>query len=341
MKFIKQKTSLMSIQVEFFQKIKERLPDNLSLVNEVAELMDVSNDSAYRRIRGETELTLEEIGILSQRFKVSVDSIIESTSNTVNFHYKPITESDFSYVNYMESVLKALSDVEKQKEKEIIYISNDIPFFHIFNIPEVAAFKAFVWQKTVLDYKGMSEKKFALGEVDDQLRAVSRGLRDTYNKIPSVEIFHPGTIDVTLAQIEYYSVAGLFENWKDAIMICDKLHELVNHLENQAKMGHKFHPKQDLPEVVENNYTLYFNDVLYIEDRVLVKSGNMRAVYLINMTLNSLITNSTTFYDHMHITIQNLITKSSLISGVSDKERSRIFVNYRKKIDHLKDKINS
>jgi hypothetical protein len=331
----------MSIQVEFFQKIKERLPENLSLVNEVAELMEVSNDSAYRRIRGETELTFEEIKTLCKRFNISLDSVIGSTSSTVNFHYKPMNESEFSYVNYMETVLKALSDVEQEKDKEIIYISNDIPFFHTFNIPEVAAFKAFVWQKTVLDYEGMSEKKFELGQVDDQLRIVSRGLRDTYNKIPSIEIFHPGTIDVTLAQIEYYSIAGLFKNWKDAILICDKLHELVNHLESQAKMSHKFHPRQELPEVVENNYTLYYNDVLYIEDAVLVRAGNVKTVYLINMTLNSLITHSTKFYDNMHKTIQNLMTKSSLISGVSEKERSRIFVNYRKKIDHLKDKINS
>ena len=331
----------MSVQIDFFKTIKEQLPSNLSLVDEVADLMQISNDSAYRRIRGETELTFAEIKTLCNHFNISLDSIIGSTVNTVNFRYQPMDERNFSYVNYMETILDALKNIEKEKEKELIYIANDIPFFHAFHVPEVAAFKAFVWQKTVLGNNDMQGEKFELKDVDDRLRKISKGLREAYCKVPSIEIFHPGTIDVTLSQIEYYSIAGLFKNWKNAILICDKLHQLINHLEKQAEMSRKFHPKQELPDQLENNYSLYFNDVLYIEDAVLVKTGNQKSVYLINMTLNSLITHSHKFYDDFNTSIQNLLSKSSLISGTSEKERSRIFVNYRKKIDRLKDKINS
>lgn len=331
----------MSIQVNFFQQIKERLPKNVALVDEVAELMKISNDSAYRRIRGETELTFAEIKVLCNHFRISLDAIIESTSSSINFHYKPMNERNFSYVSYMESILDTMNSLLTKEETDFIFISNDIPFFHIFHIPEVAAFKSFVWQKTVLGYDEMRGKKFELSRPDEQLRNASIGLRDSYAKIPSTEIFHPGTFDVTLNQIEYYSVAGLFQNWKDAIMICDKLHELVDHLETQASLAHKFHPKQELPEIVNKNYNLYFNDVLYIEDAVLIKSGDLKTVYLINMTLNSLITHSNKFYDDFKTTVENLLAKSTLISGTSEKERSRVFMNYRKKIDKLKDKIMS
>lgn len=43
----------IELQQHFFDHIKERLPTHLSLVDEVAELLSISNDSAYRRIRGE------------------------------------------------------------------------------------------------------------------------------------------------------------------------------------------------------------------------------------------------------------------------------------------------
>ena len=331
----------MSIQINFFKEIKERLSDNVSLVDEVADLMGVSNDSAYRRIRGETELTFAEIKILSNHFRISLDGIIESTSSTVNFHFKSMSERNFSYVSYMESILDTMNNLVIEDESEFIFICNDIPFFHIFHIPEVAIFKSFVWQKTVLGYDEMKGKKFELSRPEESLRNASIGLRDIYAKIPSTEIFHPGTFDVTLNQIEYYSVAGLFQNWKDAILICDKLHELVNHLETQAVQAHKFHPKQELPEIVSKNYSLYFNDVLYIEDAVLINSAETKSVYLINMTLNSLITHSDKFYNHFKKNVENLLAKSTLISGTSEKETSRVFMNYRKKIDKLKDKIIS
>jgi hypothetical protein len=41
-------------QLQFFKHIKSILPAHLSLVDAVADVLEVSNDSAYRRIRGET-----------------------------------------------------------------------------------------------------------------------------------------------------------------------------------------------------------------------------------------------------------------------------------------------
>ena len=46
------------IQGNFFKQIKQNLPAHLSLADEVAELLNISQDSAYRRIRGEKSLAL-------------------------------------------------------------------------------------------------------------------------------------------------------------------------------------------------------------------------------------------------------------------------------------------
>jgi hypothetical protein len=44
--------TITCMQQLFFHHIKERMPDHLSLVDEVAELLNMSNDSAYRRFAG-------------------------------------------------------------------------------------------------------------------------------------------------------------------------------------------------------------------------------------------------------------------------------------------------
>ena len=53
--------STSELQIQIFQHIKAKLPSHISLVDELAQVMDVSTDSAYRRIRGEKPISLEEI----------------------------------------------------------------------------------------------------------------------------------------------------------------------------------------------------------------------------------------------------------------------------------------
>jgi transcriptional regulator with XRE-family HTH domain len=68
------------IQKELFRKIRRSIPDHLSLAEEISEKLGISTDSAYRRIRGEKLLTIEELYKLSYRYNISVDSLFNATS---------------------------------------------------------------------------------------------------------------------------------------------------------------------------------------------------------------------------------------------------------------------
>ena len=47
------------IQLVLFQKIRDQLSDHVSMVDEIADILGISNDSAYRRIRGEKTPLIE------------------------------------------------------------------------------------------------------------------------------------------------------------------------------------------------------------------------------------------------------------------------------------------
>jgi len=333
-----------NIQGAFFQQIKDQLADHISLVDELADTLEISNDSAYRRIRGETSLTFEEIGVLATKYGISLDGLTNSSSDLVAFRYKPLDEETFSFEDYMLSVLEDLQRIDAFEDKEMIYIANDIPFFQLFGIPEVASFKMFVWTKTILNYQEHQGKKFTLNfEFNDEVKETASKLVDIYSNIPSTEIFHAGTIESTLNQIEYYWVSGLFQDKKDALHLCDKLSELVSHMQVQAEIGVKFPYGKELPEGTRElragTYQLYYNEVLHTDNTVLVKMGDAKAVYLTNNGHNSLLTTNDHFYDNSYRSIQNLLSKSTLISGTSEKERNRIFMRYQQKIEELKSSI--
>ena len=49
------------IQPLLFQAIKSKLPADASVVDEIAGLLGISTDSVYRRMKGEKQITLDEI----------------------------------------------------------------------------------------------------------------------------------------------------------------------------------------------------------------------------------------------------------------------------------------
>jgi hypothetical protein len=51
------------IQKLFFESVRQRLPGNISLVHEISEVLGMSYDSAYRRMRGDKDLVDRRIKI--------------------------------------------------------------------------------------------------------------------------------------------------------------------------------------------------------------------------------------------------------------------------------------
>jgi len=64
------KKTIESAQTKLMQRLRDGLPENISFVDELADLLQVSTDSAYRRIRGETALSIEEIASICKKFKI-------------------------------------------------------------------------------------------------------------------------------------------------------------------------------------------------------------------------------------------------------------------------------
>lgn len=75
---------------QFIKRIKKVVPPNISLADEIAGVLEISNDSAYRRLRGETAITLDEAMTLCNHFKINLDASGSKTQGKVTFVYKSI-----------------------------------------------------------------------------------------------------------------------------------------------------------------------------------------------------------------------------------------------------------
>ncbi|HEY8970616.1 MAG TPA: helix-turn-helix transcriptional regulator [Puia sp.] len=153
-----------NVQISFFQHIKALLPPHLSPVDEIAELLNISNDSAYRRIRGEKPISFDELQKLCGHFKISLDQFLHLQSDSLVFTGRSVGQGAFDYEQYLTDVLRNVQLMNSFPSRELYYLNKDIPVFHYFLFPEMVAFKSFFWVKTILHYPQYANQTFRLDD---------------------------------------------------------------------------------------------------------------------------------------------------------------------------------
>jgi hypothetical protein len=330
---------VQTIQELFIQQIKDKLPPGQPLVDELAEMLNVSNDSAYRRIRGETQLAFDEIQTLAQKYGLSVDALFGSQNNAITFTYRALDQTNFGIAEYMQSILKDMQMIASFEDSQIIYAAKDIPIFHLFQVPEIAAFKTFLWMKTIAGFPQLADTKFDPAALaDEQMAAMGKELVNTYMQIPSIEIWNEETITSILSQIAYYHVSGHFASKELGFVMCDKLSELVGHLRAQATHGYKFHIGRE-PLGTEGNFKMYVNEIVLPENTIQVSMGGNRAVYISHNVMNYLATSNPGFCDTTASTQNNLLQRSTGISATGEKDRNIFFNKVEEKIDEVRSSL--
>ena len=324
-----------SAQSVFFQHIKALLPPHLSMVDEVAEILNISNDSAYRRIRGEKPIALEEIKKLCIHFKISLDQFLHLNSESVIFSGKLADPQNFNFELYLQDFLRQHEIINSFEQKELLILPKDIPVYHYYNFPELAAFKYFFWMKTILHYPDYSKTVFNSSVMAENLMKTGEKILATYNKIPSTEIWNVENINTTLRQIEYYKESNVFASKDDVLKIYDCLERVIDYVELQAEAGHKINqPGKGSQQGAPLN--LYINDFILGDNTYLPVVNGIKMVFLTHTHLNYMNTKDVAFAEYTYQHFQNILHKSTLISIVGEKERSRFFSRIRENIDARK-----
>lgn len=327
----------INYQQIFIEKIKKSMPNHLSLVDELAILLDISNDSAYRRIRGETLFNIEEIIKICQHFRIPLNFLEEINEENVSFKYQKLYPEESSFESYLNSLLEDLKKIRSFESRNIIYASKDIPVFHHFLFPELGNFKIFFWRKSVLNSEQLINEKFSIKNINPKYSVLGKEILQVYNQINSTEIWTEETFNSTLKQIEYFFDNGYFEEKKDAIFIAEQFAEMLIHIKYQAGVGSKFMPNEN----PTSDFQFYFSEVMIGNNNILVKLKDNTITYLSHNTLNYLMTNNADFCKETEQSIQNLIKKSSLISATGEKLRNQFFAKIQDAINALISKMNA
>lgn len=323
-----------TVQSQFIARLKEVMPQGIGLAEEIADILAVSIDSAYRRIRGETELTIAEIYKMTKKYAISVDDVFSNQSGTVTFAYTKLTDSVFNFEEYLTRILNHLKAVNKFESKKLYYVAEEIPIFYSFYSKKLTEFKLFYWQRSVLNIADFQQQKFEYGFVSQNLIDIAHQSYKEYLNIPSVEIWTAETVLTGLRQIKFYFDSGILTD-EQAEELLQEYKAMIEMVQKNAETGRK-----NISDKTES-YFLYNSEVVLGTNCIYVIMGESKYSYISFNSINSLTTNNPEFCDETEHWVRNLEKKSTLISGVSEKQRYQFFTRMYKSINEVIEKIKA
>jgi len=158
----------------------------------------------------------------------------------------------------------------------------------------------------------------------DVLAALAKQLTKEYAQLDSVELWNEETVRSTLRQIRYYKESGLFETEEDAQITYRAFDELLDHLQHMAELGLKS-MKGESDLVKKGSFQLFVNELILGNNTYILRLDGKTYAYINYAVLKYLATQDPKFCVNLHNSFQNLVTRSTLISKVGEKDRNRFF----------------
>lgn len=325
------------MQKVFINHIKLTLPENLSLIDEIASVLDIGYDAAYRRVNLKTSLTLDESIKLAKHFKISLNKLFETGSqNTVLAERSPIISNLEHLEAYFTKSIENLRPLTKLKSATIIYSAKDIPIFYTLSDCTLNRYKMYVWLK--LANKEMTQNKVSFEDfaktVPDSLIKKAMELGETYNYISITEFWNDNTINGTLEQVFYYYESQLLSQ-KSALQICDDLDNIINHVEKQTIQQSILNSQNNA------TYQLYKSDLLTMSNIIFVKTSFKKTFFIPFTVLEYFKIEHQETCNTMEDFFNRQMTNSKLLVHSGEKDRSLFFNKMLRKIDSLRNRIKS
>jgi hypothetical protein len=300
----------------------------------IAELLDISYDSVYRRIRGEKPISLDELKVLCEHFKLSLDQVLQLHTDKVLFTDLEANGPVNNFKDYQEGLLQQLKYFNSFQKKQLLYLSKDLPVFYNFYFEDLTAFRSFFWSRSILNDPAFENKNFSLTNFDAAAYfELGQKIIQEYNQIPCSELWNYESINSTISQIEYYKEAGIFETSADLNRVVDSCDAMLQHVQKQAEKGCKF-----FPGAAEQGASLkmYVNEIILGNNSIMVELDDTKIAIINHVVLKYISTTDKKFTEKTFHNFQNLVSRSVLISGTGEKERNKFFRAMREKLQACK-----
>lgn len=218
-------------------KVLDLIPENIKPVNFFMDYLDIGKESAYRRLRGEKALSIEELYKLSLELNFSLDDIIDNNKKeAVTFNYigsfEQGPEKNFQeFLYYYESYLNRLANADNS---EVICTMN-----HLLNtlIVGYEHFFKFIYYRWIHQMTEVPLNYYYSNcIIPAEIKEVCSRISILHTKIKKVTYLIDNNLFLNLVkEIQYFYIRGLID--EDELSILKE--EFLKFMDNLEKMMNK------------------------------------------------------------------------------------------------------
>lgn len=328
----------MKMQDALFTKIRETMDNPKELAKDMQELLNISSDAAYRRLRGETALSIDEAYKLGYNYKISLSDLENFRNDHVTFIRRPFINNVESFEYFMMQSLEQLQALTKDPDHLMLYTAKDVPVFYQYKYRELGAFKIYVWMRSIYDIDKINGAYYSLSDIPERLLELAQQQWEAYSKINSLEIWNDTTLSSLINQIQYFYEAGMLNGKEEALLLCDQIQDMLKVIYKQAIHGQRVDENGDPTHISSK---LYYNEVLIMDNNILSRIKGRLIYNIPYAAVNFLSTGNEELAGDMYDYILRQAHKSSYMTDVSEKDRNRFFLRLRNKVDALRTRIEN
>jgi hypothetical protein len=314
----------MTNQELLIKAIRNKLSKEISLIDEVASVLNISYDAAHRRVSMKSKFSIEEAIELCSHYGFSLDNLFKKNNSVLIEKTSEITSFD-DLTEYFKQSVHHLKKYQNLDNVTLTYSAKDIPLFYTIDGTLLSKFKIYVWMNLLIGTENLeSFDKFQLPAAIQQYTEI---LRNIHTKANVIEIWNDTTINSTLQQIVYFYESGLI-NLTNTDQLFADLYKILNAVEEKSSKN-------------KSNFHLYYNEIIILNNNVLVSNEHKKTLFIPYTLLGYFITEDTQtcLNAELYFNFQTQNSKSLNLSGVRDR---KIFFNKaHQKIAFYENKIKN
>ena len=325
-------------QQAFFERLRKRFSSRSELVQEVAEVLHVGKDAVYRRLRGDTALTADEMMLLAETYHLRTE--IKGEREVPTLRYPDDRYPIRNEFDHFLQLRRRWEELKRLPGASFDFASPELPMYYELSTPMLRSFKIFMFGLTTWNLEKWKDRTFSPSLIDDELhRIVEETIRQHYS-VPARELWSVGVLDVTLRQLNYMAQIGRFERAEHIDQIFEELLTIVNHLEQMVRTGKRF-PLGEEPQVSSPDFRVYHNELSNTSNVVLVKSSIRPFLFTTLVTPNYIATSNAELCAEVQSWFDNLVEHGNALHAESGKYAAQYFGYLRNEVKQYRERLQA
>ncbi|HFA48895.1 MAG TPA: hypothetical protein ENJ95_07750 [Bacteroidetes bacterium] len=320
--------------------IRQQVPEGKNLADEIAGVLSLSKNGVYKRINGTTPLSLEDIAILSQHYRLPIDKILYPKAGGFQAEFSGFASksSSFQYLDILENEIAALKD---ETDVQTWYVTVGLPDFYCFYFDSLTIFQSYIWERMVWGNGEWQKKNFKLDISEkENILTKTRRLVNHYSHIGTTQIWNEYVLDNTLRQLLYIAESQLYDDENDLMLVCKDIGNLIEHLSEMAFAEKHFKPN-GTPPCNAAKFSLLYNNTMQNNIFIFMKNKKRKEVYSILNTPNFIKTSDPEITDYIEGVLDGILKRAFPLGQQGEKYRQVYFGKLRARLRFYTEKIKA